>query len=87
VSRCRTRYNTALQECTTAWERRGVAITDSQQRAEVPELTVEFPEFAKVHSQVLPDVLVRLDRAFYAFFRRVTHGQTPGSPRLQGAHR
>ena len=35
----------------------------------------------------MPDVLTRLDRALQACFRRVTSGQTPGDPRLQGASR
>src|SRR5262249_40905951 len=39
------------------------------------------------HSQVLQDVLTRLDRAFQAFFRRVTSGETPGYPRFQGVNR
>jgi hypothetical protein len=29
------------------------------------------PEYHDIHSQVLEDVLTRLDRAFQAFFRRV----------------
>jgi len=36
---------------------------------------------------VLQDVLIRLDHAFQAFFRRVQAGETPGSPRFQGASR
>ena len=42
---------------------------------------------ADIHSQVLQDVLTRLDRAFQAFFRRIREGQTPGYPRFQGANR
>jgi hypothetical protein len=44
LSRCCTRYNTALQERTTTWERRGVCITYSQQQAEVPDLKVDVPD-------------------------------------------
>jgi putative transposase len=87
LTRCRTRYTTALQERKTAWERRGVAISSSQQQAEVPDLAVDVADYAAVHSQVLPDVRMRLERALHAFFHRVTHGQKPGSPRLQGSHR
>jgi putative transposase len=32
----------------------------------------------------LQDVLLRLDRTFQAFFRRIQAGQTPGYPRFQG---
>ena len=45
------------------------------------------PEYRDIHSQVLQDVLTRLDRAFQAFFRRVKAGETPGYPRFQGANR
>jgi putative transposase len=35
----------------------------------------------------LHDVLLRVERAFQAFFRRVKAGETPGYPRFQGRHR
>jgi putative transposase len=85
--RCRTLYNTALDERKTAWERCRVSLTCYQQNAELPELKAAFPEFTEVHSQVLQDVLLRLDRAFQAFFRRIQAGETPGHPRFQGANR
>jgi len=37
-----------------------------------------------VFSQVLQDVLRRLDKAFKNFFRRVKAGETPGYPRFKG---
>src|SRR5678815_164748 len=45
------------------------------------------PEYREIHSQVLQDVLTRLDHAFQAFFRRVRNGEKPGYPRFQGAGR
>ncbi len=44
------------------------------------------PEYREIHSQVLQDVLTRLDRAFHAFFRRVKTGETPGYPRFKSVH-
>jgi putative transposase len=44
-------------------------------------------EYAQVHSQVLQDVLRRVDKTYQAFFRRVANGETPGYPRFQGANR
>jgi len=44
-------------------------------------------EYQGIHSQVLQDVLLRLDKAFQAFFRRVRNGETPGYPRFQGRNR
>jgi putative transposase len=46
-----------------------------------------FLEYAAIHSQVLQDVLTRLDRTYQAFFRRVKTSQTPGFPRFQGRNR
>ena len=85
--RCRTLYNTALEERITAYRRCGVTVTGYQQQAELPDLKAAFPEYADIHSQVLQDVLARLDRTYQAFFRRVKAGQTPGFPRYQGRNR
>ena len=46
-----------------------------------------MPEYGEVHSQGLQDVVLRVDRAFQAYFRRVSAGQTPGYPRFQGRTR
>jgi putative transposase len=85
--RCRTLYNTALEQRITAWERRHVSITRYQQEAELKDLREAFPEYAAIHSHVLQDVLARLDKTYQAFFRRVKSGEKPGFPRFQGRHR
>jgi putative transposase len=85
--RCRTLYNTALEERITAYRRCGVTRTCSQQQAELPEVKEAFPEYAAIHSQVLQDVLTRLDKTYQAFLRRVKAGQSPGFPRYQGRNR
>jgi putative transposase len=48
---------------------------------------VACPEYAQVHSQVLQDVLRRVDTTYQAFFRRAKAGETPGYPRFQGKDR
>jgi len=85
--RCRTLYNTALEERITAFRRCGVTLTCSQQQAELPDLKAAFPDYAEINAQVLQDVLTRLDKTYQAFFRRVKAGQTPGFPRYQGRNR
>jgi putative transposase len=85
--RCRTRYNTALEQRITAYRRCGVTLTCYQQQAELPDLKAAFPEYAAIHSQVLQDVLTRLDKTYQAFFRRVKTGHTPGFPRFRGRDR
>jgi len=42
------------------------------------------PYLRNVHSQVLQDVLHRVDRAYGAFFRRIKAGEKPGYPRFKG---
>ncbi|HEU4781792.1 MAG TPA: transposase [Ktedonobacterales bacterium] len=84
---CRRLYNTALEQRITAYQRRGVTLTCYQQQAELPDVKAAFPDYAAIHSQVLQDVLTRLDKTYQAFFRRVKAGQTPGFPRFQGRDR
>ncbi|MFI5272271.1 MAG: RNA-guided endonuclease InsQ/TnpB family protein, partial [Ktedonobacterales bacterium] len=87
LRRCRELYNAGLQERRDAWQKRGVSITTAGQSAQLPDIKDVRPEYREVHSQVLQDVLTRLDRAFQAFFRRVKAGETPGYPCFQGANR
>ncbi len=87
VRRCRELYNAALQERKEAWEKCGVGVTEAQQSAQLPEVKEARPEYRDIHSQVLQDVLTRLDRGFQAFFRRVKSSEKPGYPRFQGANR
>jgi putative transposase len=87
VRRCRELYNAGVQERRDAWQKCGVSITAAGQSAQLPEIKDVRPEYCDVHSQVLQDVITRLDRAFQAFFRRVKVGETPGYPRFHGASR
>jgi putative transposase len=87
LRRCRELYNAGLQERRDAWQKCGVSITAASQSAQLPDIKEVRPEYRDVHSQVLQDVLTRLDRAFQAFFRRVQAGETPGYPRFHGANR
>ena len=59
--RCCTLYNTALEQRKVAYERCGVTISAYQQQAELPDLNTARPEYVAIHSQVLQDVLARLD--------------------------
>jgi IS605 OrfB family transposase len=87
VRRCCELYNAALEERKVAWEKRGVSVTAAVQSAQLPGLKEVRPEYCDIHSQVLQDVLTRLDRAFQAFFRRAKNGEMPGYPRFQGSNR
>jgi putative transposase len=62
LSLCRQRYNTALAQRSTAWQRCHVSVGRYQQEAELKAIRAAFPEYAAIHSHVLQDVLARLDR-------------------------
>ena len=87
VRRCRELYNAALEARQDGWQKGGVGVTEAMQSAQLPAINAVRPEYHDIHSQVLQDVLTRLDRAFQAFFRRIRAGQTPGYPRFQGSNR
>jgi putative transposase len=87
LRRCCELYNAALQERKEAWQKCDVRVTVAGQSAQLPEVKEARPEYCDIHSQVLQDVLTRLNRAFQAFFHRISEGQTPGYPRFQGSNR
>ena len=84
---CRELYNAALQERRDAYRMAGKSLGFAQQSAELPECKRERPDLESVYSQVLQDVLHRVNKAFKAFFRRVRVGEKPGYPRFQGRDR
>lgn len=87
LDRCRELYNAALQERRDAYRMAGVSLGYTQQAAQLPEIKEIRPEYREIYSQVLQDVLRRVDKAFNSFFRRVKAGHTPGYPRFQGRDR
>jgi len=80
---CRHLYNLALADRKYFYETEGISRTYEDQAA---MLVVEKKDgnFTCVFSQVLQDVLCRLDKSFKAFFRRVKNGEKPGYPRFKG---
>ncbi len=84
---CRHVYNAAVGERREAWRMRGVSVTYYQQKAELPGIKEVMPDYGEVYSQVLQDVVLRVERAFQAFFRRLREGQPPGYPRFHGRDR
>ncbi len=62
------------------YEENNESVTYHSQAATLPVLKKERPWFKGVYSQVLQDVLKRLDKAYQNFFRRIKNGETPGFP-------
>ncbi|HVH70507.1 MAG TPA: transposase [Candidatus Dormibacteraeota bacterium] len=84
---CRELYNAGLQERREAWSSHRQAIYYVAQANQLPEIKAVREDVASVHSQVLQDVLRRLDKAFQAFFLRCQRGQRRGFPRFRSKNR
>lgn len=86
-SMCRHLYNWNLHERKEAYKEDKKTISYIDQQNKLPELKKERPWFKSVHSQVLQDVLRRLDNAYKAFFRRVKEEgfdkDAPGFPKFK----
>src|SRR5215472_18326587 len=77
LRRCRELYNSALEERRAHYQMRHTGLGYTRQAAELAEIKAAFPAYLDIHSQVLQDVLRRLDKTFAAFFRRVATGEKP----------
>lgn len=69
LSLCRKLYNMGLEHRILEYKS-GNNISYLQQQNLLPKLKEELPEYNTIHSQVLQDVLRRLDRSYKNFFRR-----------------
>ena len=74
-------------EATRKERSREIGINYYSQANQLPEIKDMREEYRDIHSQVLQDVLKRIQKAFDAFFRRVREGGDPGYPRFQGKGR
>ena len=77
-SMCRHLYNWSFMERKEAWEQEQRTVTYQEQQNALPALKEERPWFKEVYSQVLQDVLKRLDLAYEKFFR-----EKRGYPKLR----
>ncbi len=84
---CRTLYNLGLEQRVLIYNQRKESMSCYNQIKQLPSLKAEFPGFKTVGSQVLQDVLERLDRAFKAFFRRIKQEEKAGFPRFKSKYR
>ena len=84
---CRELYNAALQERRDAYRMVGKSLNYYDQANQLPEIKEERTDLKEVYSQVLQDVLKRVDKAFGGFFSRAKLGKKAGFPRFQGRDR
>jgi hypothetical protein len=86
---CRHVYNAAVGERREAWQKRGVSVGYYQQKAELPGIKEAMPEYGAVHSQVLQDVVQRVDCAFQSLLssrKGWRDARIPPLPRTQPLH-
>jgi len=84
---CKDLYNSALQERIEAYKKNKISLSVFDQIKELPLLKGELPEYGLIYSQVLQNVLKRLDLNFKSFFRRLKNHEKPGFPRYKGYDR
>jgi putative transposase len=83
LNTCRILYNQSLHERRAAYERDKSSINYYDQANALKESKKGNGYLTSVHSQVLQEVLKRLDKAFQNFFRRVKRGEKHGYPRFK----
>jgi putative transposase len=81
---CRVLYNCALEQRKIAFRQFVVSLNYYNQADELKTLKEYFPGYKNIYSQVLQDVLKRVDKAFLNFFRRLKTNEKPGYPRFKG---
>lgn len=84
---CRNLYNCCLEERKLAYKMQQVSLSGYDQANELPEIKEAFPEYKEIGSQVLQEVIERLNKAYQAFFRRIKNGEKAGFPRFKGKDR
>jgi len=87
LDECRWLYNELLAQRKLSYEELDFSLSKYQQLMFLPLLKTERPSLDQVHSQVLQNIVDRLDKAFQSFFRRCKAGEKPGFPRFRGEHR
>ena len=84
---CRELYNAGLQERIESYKTTGKGTTCNSQSAQLPDIKNVREDVGQVFSQVLQDVLHRLDKTYASFFLRVKRHQKAGFPRFKGRYR
>ena len=87
LTTCRFLYNNALAERRDAWKNDQRSVTYIEQERQLTWDKEDNAYQLAVHSQVLRNVLKRLERAFQRFFKNFKDGKKAGYPRFKGNNR
>ena len=77
-------YNAALEERIEAYRKANITRSYMDQAKALTEWRRGDPEARAIPANVQRATLIRLDRAYSSFFRRVRAGANPGFPRFRG---
>ena len=80
-------YNAALEERIGAWKWERRSVTYFAQCQTLTNLKEVRPEVVASGITICRGTLMRLDKAYAAFFRRVSRGEVPGFPRYKSSSR
>ncbi|MGI8657096.1 MAG: RNA-guided endonuclease InsQ/TnpB family protein [Pyrinomonadaceae bacterium] len=80
-------YNASLQERCDAYRLERKSVRYVEQANQLPYIKKVREDMAGIHSQILQDVLKRVEKAFDGFFRRVKRKQRAGFPRFRSHKR
>ena len=84
---CRILYNDCLTERRDAWDNSHKSVNYYDQANQLKEIKTFDDDLKEVYSQVIQDVLKRIDKSFKNFFRRVKKREKAGYPRYKGSDR
>jgi putative transposase len=76
-------YNAALQERRDAYKLNHISLNYFDQANQLSDIKEIRDDLNNVHSQVLQDVLKRIDKTFKAFFARIKRKEKAGFPRFK----
>jgi len=85
---CRILYNSCLVDRKNHYQSTGKGLSRMDQQRVLVDDKKRVESLHGIHSQVLQDVLFRVERAYQGFFRRLANNEgKPGYPRLKGEGR
>lgn len=80
-------YNAALQERRDAYKLNRISLNYFDQANQLSDIKEIREDLNNVHSQVLQDILKRVDKTFKSFFARIKRKEKAGFPRFKSVKR
>lgn len=84
---CRQVYNCSLLDRIQEYKNNKTGLSRFTQQVILKNDKLKFKYLKEINAQVLQEVLLRVDKAYKNFFRRVKSGGTPGFPRFKNENR